>query len=67
MLVVSELAIAVILLVGAGLLIQSLWRLRQVTPGFNPQNVLTLVVGIPEVRYPTAKQAPFYPRPGRAY
>lgn len=59
-LVVSELAIAVILLVGAGLLIQSLWRLRQVTPGFNPENVLTLVVGIPEVRYPTAKQAPFF-------
>lgn len=60
LLVVSELAIAVVLLVGAGLLIQSLWRLRQVTPGFNPRNVLTLVVGIPEVRYPTARQAQFF-------
>ena len=59
-LVVGELAIAVILLVGAGLLIQSLWRLRQVSPGFNSQNVLTLVVGVPQVKYPTEKQAQFY-------
>jgi putative ABC transport system permease protein len=59
-LVVGELAVAVVLLVGAGLLIQSLWRLRQVSPGLNSQNVLTVVVGIPEVKYPTEKQAQFY-------
>lgn len=59
-LVVSELAIAVVLLVGSGLLIQSLWRLRQVSPGFDSQNLLTFVVGIPEVKYPTEKQAQFY-------
>ena len=59
-LVVGELAIAVVLLVGAGLLIQSLWRLRQVSPGFSSQNVLTFVVGVPEVKYPTDKQAHFY-------
>jgi putative ABC transport system permease protein len=60
LLVVSELAIAVVLLVGAGLLIQSLWRLRQVPTGFNSQNVLTLVIGIPEVKYPTKKQGQFF-------
>ena len=59
-LVVSEMAIAVVLLVGAGLLIQSLWRLQRVSPGFESQNLLTFVVGIPEVKYPTARQAQFY-------
>ena len=59
-LIVSELAIAVVLLVGAGLLIQSLWRLRQVSPGFESQNLLTFVVGIPEVKYPAEKQPQFY-------
>jgi len=59
-LVVTELAIAVILLVGAGLLIQSLWRLRNVSPGFESQNLLTFAVGIPDVKYPTEKQDPFY-------
>jgi putative ABC transport system permease protein len=59
-LVISELAIAVVLLVGAGLLIQSLWRLRNVNPGFESQNLLTFVVGIPEVKYPSEKQDQFY-------
>ena len=59
-LVVSELAIAVVLLVGAALLIQSLWRLQHVSPGFESQNLLTFVVGIPDVKYPTGKQAQFY-------
>jgi putative ABC transport system permease protein len=59
-LIVSELAIAVILLVCAGLLIQSLWRLRQVNPGFDSQNLLTFVVGIPDVKYPPEKQEQFY-------
>src|SRR5215218_8862001 len=59
-LVVSELAIAVILLVGAGLLIQSLWRLQKVNSGLQPQNVLTFNVGLPEVKYNYEKQAQFF-------
>jgi putative ABC transport system permease protein len=59
-LLVSEMAIAVVLLVGAGLLIQSLWRLQRVNPGFDAHNLLTFTVGIPDVRYPSAKQHQFY-------
>ncbi|HSQ23401.1 MAG TPA: ABC transporter permease, partial [Pyrinomonadaceae bacterium] len=59
-LIVAELAIAVVLLVGAGLLIQSLWRLRHVGSGLQSQNVLTFNVALPEVRYSSEKQARFY-------
>ena len=60
LLVVSELAIAVVLLVVAGLLIQSLWRLRNVDSGLQPHNVLTFNVTLPEVKYNTARQSQFF-------
>ncbi len=59
-LVVFELSIAVVLLVGAGLLIQSLWRLQRVRPGLDPHNVLTFNVSLPDVRYSAEKQGPFF-------
>lgn len=59
-LVVGELAIAVVLLVGAGLLIQSLWRLRNVNSGLQPQNVLTFNLGLPEIKYNSDRQAQFF-------
>jgi putative ABC transport system permease protein len=47
-------------LVGAGLLIQSLWRLRHVGSGLQAQNVLTFNLALPDVRYSSEKQARFY-------
>jgi putative ABC transport system permease protein len=49
--VVVELAIALVLLVGAGLLIKTFWILRSVEPGFNPDQLLTMRVELPEARY----------------
>ncbi len=44
--VAVEVGLAVILLAGAGLMIESLWRLWQVDPGFNTRNVLTAKVAL---------------------
>ena len=46
-LVVSEVALSLILLVGAGLMIRTLWALRGTDPGFKPDNVLTMQMPIP--------------------
>src|SRR5262249_14457793 len=55
-LVISEIALAVVLLASAGLLVRSFLKLQQVDRGFRADNVLTMVVRLPESRYPEDPQ-----------
>jgi len=60
LLVVFETALAVILMVGAGLMVDSLRRLQAENPGFKTERLLTLRFTLPEARYPaTAQQSAF--------
>jgi putative ABC transport system permease protein len=60
-LVIGEVALALMLLVGAGLLIQSFARLQSVDPGFKPRGVITAQVSLPAVKYPDdPRQAVFF-------
>jgi putative ABC transport system permease protein len=56
-LVVLELALAVMLMVGAGLLIRSLWRLQAVDPGFASSGILKAEFQLPSTRYPQSNSA----------
>ncbi len=61
LLVVLEVALALVLLIGGGLMLKSFLRLTNVDPGFDPRNVLTLDIGLPRPRYPDPRhQMRFY-------
>jgi putative ABC transport system permease protein len=50
-LVITEIALALVLLVGAGLMAQSLWRLLRADPGFRTENLFMIVLALPTTKY----------------
>jgi len=51
-LVISEVALSLMLMIGAGLMIRTLWKLHSVDPGFDPHNVITMEVRVPQGQFP---------------
>ncbi|MFT3781511.1 MAG: ABC transporter permease [Nibricoccus sp.] len=62
-LIVAEVAMAMLLLAGAGLLLHSFYNLLRVSPGFDAEPVLTMAISLPNAKYPNAgARARFYQR-----
>jgi len=58
---IAEIALALVLLTGAGLMLKSFWRLHAVEPGFNPEGVLTLRMLLPFTTHPNlSRRATFF-------
>ncbi len=53
LLVTGQVALSIVLLIGAALLIESFYRLHSVDPGFRPENLLTAKIALPRARYDT--------------
>jgi predicted permease len=62
LLVVSQVALALVLLVGSGLMARSFWALRKMDPGFDTEGVLTFRVSLPEAEYPDRGDAVLFYR-----
>jgi putative ABC transport system permease protein len=58
-LVIAEIALALVLLVGAGLLLKSYARVQNIDPGFDRRNVFTAEVNLPDTKYPQRESADY--------
>jgi len=61
-LMIAEVAIALVLMAGAGLLLNSFWRLLQVNPGFDPRQTLTFRLNLPDNKYSDPQAVAFFER-----
>src|SRR5262249_20701765 len=62
-LVVAEISLSLVLLLSAGLLLESLWKLLNINPGFRAENVVTCRIDLPSAKYAEdRRQAEFYRR-----
>jgi putative ABC transport system permease protein len=62
-LVIAQMSLAIVLLVGAGLLVRSLRRLIAVDPGFDPANISAVTITLPDATYPDSlRRVAFYER-----
>jgi putative ABC transport system permease protein len=58
-LVITEIALAVILVIGSGLVIRAFWKLQQVNTGFDPQGVVSFSLNLPTARYQNPERLQF--------
>ena len=58
-LVVTEIALAVILVIGSGLMIRAFWKLQQVNTGFDPARVVSFSLNLPQTKYKAPERLQF--------